>query len=213
MDGEVEIDPPPQPLQPPQAPRLQQPNFPLLTQSMQLVTEQVSKLENIPAVDSGNRLSAGITNLSNTLNASIDNLSNTLNARIDNLNNTVNNLANTVNNLANTVDNLANTTNTRFVNIEARLDGLKTQITAIDFNSVARLQNSQLRLESELLSPLKGPASNEPIANFPQTSSDIRRMNTGLLDSVLRGLGLPTAGNVEEKRKRLRAHIGILTTI
>ena len=76
-------------------------------------------------------------------------------------------------------------------------------------NGIARVQNANTHYPTELLSPRLNPATNTFVEGFPQTTEEIRRMTSRTLNTVLEGLGLPTDGNVEERRRQLRGFIGL----
>ncbi|ETI28403.1 hypothetical protein G647_00852, partial [Cladophialophora carrionii CBS 160.54] len=77
-------------------------------------------------------------------------------------------------------------------------------------NNAARVQNTYLRSQNENLVPFINATTGAAIPTFPHTSFEIERIARRQLDSVLQQLGIPTEGaNIAEKKRLLRAHIGL----
>lgn len=92
---------------------------------------------------------------------------------------------------------------------DARFDLLDRRLEATDHNALARLQNSILNANDDILTALHSPTTNTPIAGFPVRSNAIQRMTGAQVDGVLTALGLPIVGLVPAKRQQLRLYIGL----
>ena len=105
----------------------------------------------------------------------------------------------------------------------------KTQSSS-EFNNVARLANSRLAAPTDLLHALHVVAMGQPIPNFPATSAARSALtgqssfdgasNTAIrlytnfeigptLTAILQALGADVGGTVQEKKRRLRAYVGL----
>jgi hypothetical protein len=63
---------------------------------------------------------------------------------------------------------------------------------------------------SDNLVALHDLGTNVAIPGFPNSDDELQRMaRRNQMDPVLRALGLPTNGNMDAKRQRLRFHIGV----
>ncbi|KEF50868.1 uncharacterized protein A1O9_13080 [Exophiala aquamarina CBS 119918] len=104
----------------------------------------------------------------------------------------------------------------RFDQLDQRLDQIDTktnhiqaQLTVLDQNNAARVQNAYLTRPSDRLAPLANPRTGAPIEEFPQTSQDLTSLQPNALQSLLRDLNLSTTGRREEKIARLRQYVGL----
>ncbi|OAX81911.1 hypothetical protein ACJ72_03744 [Emergomyces africanus] len=79
----------------------------------------------------------------------------------------------------------------------------------IEFNSIARLQNSAVRRSDIRLTILRDYRTNTDIPDFPETSAHLSNMSGRALNSVLTALNLPTDGTTAEKKRQLRLYIGL----
>ncbi|RPB29229.1 hypothetical protein L211DRAFT_845221 [Terfezia boudieri ATCC MYA-4762] len=78
--------------------------------------------------------------------------------------------------------------------------------TTPEKNTIARIHNSRLSDETHRLENIQ----DEEIEGFPETSGDITRLNAAGVNALLRQLGLAVNGGLEDKKQRLRRHIGLM---
>ncbi|KAH0559513.1 hypothetical protein GP486_003970 [Trichoglossum hirsutum] len=97
-----------------------------------------------------------------------------------------------------------------FRDVNWRLDRMDNHQKAEAVNSVARLQNSRVNGPDESLTVLHLFSSNTPIPNFPETPAAIEGFFRDLdVNPILQGLELSTAGDLDERKQRLRLAIGL----
>ncbi|KAF2803018.1 uncharacterized protein BDZ99DRAFT_548422 [Mytilinidion resinicola] len=97
--------------------------------------------------------------------------------------------------------------------IRDQIQQLRTDITtghqAIEYNSIARLDNASIRLSDTAITALRDLTTNVNIAGFPATHAHLSDMTDPALDGVLAALGQPTNGTTEDKKQLLRFYIGL----
>ncbi|KAI9764434.1 MAG: hypothetical protein M1840_008457 [Geoglossum simile] len=94
--------------------------------------------------------------------------------------------------------------------VNERLDRIDNHQKAETVNNTARLQNSCVNRPDQPLAVLHSYSSNTPIPNFPETSAVIARFSRGVeINPILRGLELSVAGDLDERKQRLRLAIGL----
>ncbi|KAI5783891.1 hypothetical protein DFH27DRAFT_577721 [Peziza echinospora] len=86
---------------------------------------------------------------------------------------------------------------------------LRRELSRYEKNNIARIHNSRLSDETHHLEPFYN-MQGEEIQGFPETSRDISRMNAAGVNALLRQLGLAENGGLENKKTRLRRHIGLM---
>ncbi|OJD19482.1 hypothetical protein AJ78_00550 [Emergomyces pasteurianus Ep9510] len=97
--------------------------------------------------------------------------------------------------------------------LRQNIDQLRSDVMigfqTIEFNSVARLQNSAVRRSNVPLVAMRDYRTNTNIPNFPATSAHLSNMSGRALNDVLTALNLPTNGTLAEKKQQLRLYIGL----
>ncbi|RPB20655.1 hypothetical protein L211DRAFT_841581 [Terfezia boudieri ATCC MYA-4762] len=83
------------------------------------------------------------------------------------------------------------------------------KLSRFENNNLARLFNSRISHETHQLEPFYN-IENELIEGFPPTSADINGLDAAGVERLLRELGLPVAGRLNDKRKRFRRYIGLM---
>ncbi|KAF8241336.1 hypothetical protein K440DRAFT_308410 [Wilcoxina mikolae CBS 423.85] len=97
----------------------------------------------------------------------------------------------------------------RFDEVNRNIADVALRLSASDFNNVARLENSRLvTTRQSVLSPLRTPL-NENVEDFPATFEQLENLNAVNINRLLTTYGLPTNGNVDDRRRRLRKHLGL----
>jgi hypothetical protein len=62
---------------------------------------------------------------------------------------------------------------------------------------------------NDTLEPFYNISTNTIVANFPTTLQQLMALNSATLNPILEVLELDTLGTLNEKKQRLRAHIGV----
>lgn len=76
-------------------------------------------------------------------------------------------------------------------------------------NSTARTQNSYLTDREDYLTPLRHPATNTVIPNFPLTPRDIDQLPSQSANGLLEDLEQGTDGALASRRQRVRIAVGL----
>ncbi|GAP83635.1 putative Y138_MYCPN ame: Full=UPF0134 protein MPN_138 [Rosellinia necatrix] len=92
--------------------------------------------------------------------------------------------------------------------LEQKAGSLGTRLAALDLNNISRLMNRDITDRNAPLQPLHAVLTNNPIANFPQTSAALTGLTETQVDSILEQLGQSVNGALADKKKRLRTVIG-----
>ncbi|KAF8463270.1 hypothetical protein BDZ91DRAFT_311151 [Kalaharituber pfeilii] len=105
---------------------------------------------------------------------------------------------NTATGVANAATEMEKMQNMGVMQITRQLDEIKEQMRQMERNIERSIKRQ--------LSPKK---TDNIIEGFPETSADITSLNFASINALLRQIGLPVRGGLEDKRKRLRRHIGL----
>ncbi|GES97940.1 hypothetical protein GLOIN_2v1485812 [Rhizophagus clarus] len=159
-----------------------QPNFVNLTQALGTVAQELSNLQNIPAVNVANQLQ-------------------TIQTTLANLQTTVTALQTSVTNLQAGVTTLQ----TGQATFQATL---QQNLTTLDMRNYARTLNSRIFSDMDAIVLLPDLQNQYP-ANFPANVQQIRALNVQAMDTLLNFYGLATNGTLNNKRKRLSEYLGI----
>ncbi|KAI1166709.1 hypothetical protein F5B18DRAFT_605401 [Nemania serpens] len=98
----------------------------------------------------------------------------------------------------------------RVTDLEVQLATLQTTVQANDFNARMRLRNSHSTRRSDRLEPLRAPATNELIEDFPESIVAIDRMAEDRINRLFVMLGQRAEGTLEEKRRQLERLVGVI---
>ncbi|OAP58289.1 hypothetical protein AYL99_07379 [Fonsecaea erecta] len=172
----------------------QQPDFSRLADSLQTAGEEFSKLRNHHAFDHGAELMQAIKALSQEMQS----MKTEMKTEIGKVNTNMAAMKTDITVIKGDIR-----------DIKQDITGLRTYISVIDLNAAARSHNSKLLHDSDPLFKFLDPATAEAIPNFPATSAEIRSINPRNLNGILRALGLPTGGDVNDRKSKLRIHIGL----
>ncbi|KAF7893004.1 uncharacterized protein EAF02_000542 [Botrytis sinoallii] len=93
--------------------------------------------------------------------------------------------------------------------IDKGFDDLDKKNVISNNNSIARTQNSMISFADRELSGLVDINTGEDIPDFPNTATMITRMSSPAINRVLSALGLKTTGNLDQRRIRMSAAIGL----
>ncbi|KAI1426604.1 hypothetical protein F5Y12DRAFT_741697 [Xylaria sp. FL1777] len=97
--------------------------------------------------------------------------------------------------------------------ITRNINALSTNIAAREMNGFARTRNSGNIQPNHRLTPLYSVFTNAPIANFPKSVSQFKRLNRQTVMQILQELDdpfrLPNYGTSREKHQRLAMLVGV----
>ncbi|KAM4058829.1 hypothetical protein HRG_014077 [Hirsutella rhossiliensis] len=106
---------------------------------------------------------------------------------------------------------LEQTVRRRFDEFDLKLDGFQRRMVVAEMNGMARLQNATaIRPEADLV-PLLSVDTGQEIQEYPPTVGAVARLSVRDVDRLLRELGVPLAGTVVEKRRKLLLALGTTT--
>ncbi|TLD24463.1 hypothetical protein E2P81_ATG11799 [Venturia nashicola] len=93
--------------------------------------------------------------------------------------------------------------------VEGAMTVMANKLLAINFNTIARAQNTRLRIEDHRaqLSPLHNVETNQEIAYFPTTPKALSKMSHNLLHGLLQELGSPMPGH---SRRTMRDRVSVV---
>ncbi|PNY20398.1 Uncharacterized protein TCAP_07424 [Tolypocladium capitatum] len=171
---------------------LRQPNFSVAAGGLRLAAEHLELCENLPSVDGGARLMQ-------TMDAVLVQLT-LLNQKVDGLDRRMEGLEHRMDGLERRMDGLVN-----------RMDGLERKVTVSERNGATRMENSTAVRREASLAPLFSPETGTEIPGCPNTVEEAGAMSARDVDRVLRQLGASTAGNPQDRRRRLLLALGVTT--
>ncbi|KAI6913885.1 hypothetical protein KC318_g1083 [Hortaea werneckii] len=90
-----------------------------------------------------------------------------------------------------------------------RFDCITARMSASDYNSIARTQNSLLSGPNDAIMPLRSPSTNSAIPGFPATPYAIDQLQAAAADTLLTALEQSTDGSIAAKRERIGIAIGL----
>ncbi|KAJ8130294.1 hypothetical protein O1611_g3336 [Lasiodiplodia mahajangana] len=96
-----------------------------------------------------------------------------------------------------------------FKETDTRLSRIENHISAINKNSVARLENNRAQRLSDELVPLCAVFTNLEIEDFPPTLGDIDQLDSAAVNRLLNALNVPVNGTMQARVLRLRRAIGV----
>ncbi|KZF24581.1 hypothetical protein L228DRAFT_266905 [Xylona heveae TC161] len=165
-----------------------QPNFARIAEHHRGLAEELSKCSNLPSVDTGAALAQTLTSIMTELR----DMNRSLNRRMDDMDRRM---------------------DERFGNLQREMrqgfHDMQLRIKTVDSNNISRLVNSQIVSNTTDLAPLCALQTGDPIEGFPQTPSEIARLSSQQINSILRALEIDTAGTIDAKRQRLRLYLGL----
>ncbi|QDS67861.1 hypothetical protein FKW77_007787 [Venturia effusa] len=100
--------------------------------------------------------------------------------------------------------------------VEGAMTTMANRILAVNFNTLARAENSRLKVGDEKaeLSPLNNIETNQAIPYFPTTPRAISKLSRNLLQALLQELGAPMMGRSSRTmRERVRLVVGLPSSI
>ncbi|KAF8450140.1 hypothetical protein BGX38DRAFT_510364 [Terfezia claveryi] len=109
-----------------------------------------------------------------------------------------------VGNLRTEVGNLC----TEVRNLRTEVGDLRRDFTRENRNNFARIINSKVTNNITPLEELLA-LDGQQIQGFPQTTADIHDMDNAAVNNLLTALGLPAGGRVNDKKNRIRLHLGL----
>ncbi|RDA93668.1 hypothetical protein CP533_4915 [Ophiocordyceps camponoti-saundersi (nom. inval.)] len=158
----------------------EQPDFPLAVRSLETLTEQVGRCQNLPAVDGGLRLAQAFEDMRNDMR----DMRNEINRKLDDLDRKVDYL-------------------------DSRVQDLDQRMIVAERNGAARMENSSAMRADACLAPLLSLETGEEIPDCPSTMDEADALSSREVDRILRQLGVSTAGPVQDRRRRLLLALGV----
>lgn len=89
------------------------------------------------------------------------------------------------------------------------VNGLAQLDIRSSYNSSARVQNSHVIHNQELLTPLRNVKTNELVEDFPTTAEQVERLTDTELTRLLQDLGIISGGSTPLKKERFRRETGL----
>ncbi|GAB1729062.1 hypothetical protein NU195Hw_g7906t1 [Hortaea werneckii] len=82
-------------------------------------------------------------------------------------------------------------------------------MSASNYNSSARTQNSLLSGPNDAITPLRNPSTNAAIPAFPATPGAINQLPAAAVNTLLTALEQGTDGSIAARRERIGIAIGL----
>lgn len=161
---------------------MEQPDFPLAVRSLETLTEQVARCQNLPATDGGLRLAQALEGIRNDMR----NEMRTVNRKLDDL-------------------------DRKMDGLDRKVQDLDRRMTVAERNGVSRMENSSAMRPDAGLAPLFSLETGVEIPGCPSTMDEAGALSSRDVDRILRQLGASTAGSVQERRRRLLLAFGVAT--
>ncbi|PFH54914.1 hypothetical protein XA68_11909 [Ophiocordyceps unilateralis] len=95
--------------------------------------------------------------------------------------------------------------------IRGMLQGMHRRMDVLDANAVVRIENSTATRRNAQLVSLLSSSNGEPVGGCPGTVAEVLDLQTRDANRLLRDMGLPTHGALDEKRKRILFALGVRT--
>jgi len=93
--------------------------------------------------------------------------------------------------------------------VESGFQRVNKRLDASEHNATARMSNYAIAREvTAALTPLRSP-EDEDVPGIPRTVGDIEHLSVAQVRQLLRAYGLPEGGNPDEKKVRLKRHMGV----
>ncbi|KAM0415982.1 hypothetical protein ACHAPT_013037 [Fusarium lateritium] len=89
---------------------------------------------------------------------------------------------------------------TKIAAVDQKVDGLSRKLSCIDYNAMARVDNSGSTKRNSELTVLLNVETSEEISDFPATLGEADQLNNAETTRILGELGFSTRGNVSEKK-------------
>ncbi|OAL28667.1 hypothetical protein AYO20_09391 [Fonsecaea nubica] len=184
-----------------------QPDFNLVTASLTSISNEVSKVHNLPTLTNGQRILDVLTQIGDKMTKMEEKMTK-MEERMTKMEDRMTKMEERMTKMEDRM-----TEDFRAIRQDiAGLDGKFTKlIVSSNQNNTARVQNSYVTAPNQPLSPLYSLTDGAAIPDFPATSTQLDAMNRQQVDTVLELLQIqPDRGaNLVAKRRMLRAHIGL----
>ncbi|RMY44435.1 hypothetical protein D0864_15635 [Hortaea werneckii] len=97
----------------------------------------------------------------------------------------------------------------RLDRIEQHVANITARMSASNYNSSARTQNSLLSGPNDAITPLRSPSTNAAIPAFPATPNAINQLPAAAVNALLTTLEQATNGSIAARRERIGIAIGL----
>ncbi|PFH62774.1 hypothetical protein XA68_11997 [Ophiocordyceps unilateralis] len=159
---------------------LEQPDFSLAVRSLETLTEQVARCQNLPATDGGLRLAQAPEDIRNGMR-DIRNDMRDMRNDMRNMRSEMRDMRNEMRTVSRSMDDL----NRKVDGLERKVDGLDRRMTVAERNGVARIENSSAMRPDASLAPLFSLETGGEIPGCPSTLDEAGALSSREIDRIL----------------------------